>query len=561
MDMFDRVSGLSRYIKPMMNSQFPVTSLMESKDFLKYIALRDFSFSLKDLEYFDRNGLVRPVIRLKRPKLNQSRPPYLKYQYSGTDIYSFQDYFKMGLIEFPIDGDFQEWSNYSTEVLDVCLYYHPYQILQVDHIISHFNYVIKGTELDSIQNPAEYIHHLTDRLRRSIMQVKKSEVTRWINRTGLLILLDDYYGRWFKDKIPLNIFDTSSRPDRHKKLLAWAKNFSPNHILILSNMKLEEIEQFYIELSLHARKMDPIYEWFILQKIIKKSRKFKLKKQALLAQNYYDYLYMISLFIYDVTGKDMPEPDEVLRNDSRKWKGIRFGEPFDYSTKKTQNQILKYFLDDRPIELVILLEGETEERITELILEARGVDLERDGFFVYNVRGLDNLQHLKPLFRIAQLIDITVFAMLDNDKGVDDKIRLMKESAKKLGYTKDIRIRKWNRDFESENFGIDIVLDKVNQILDEKSYTRINKKDVESRMKTSGQALITAIENTISKNNRDKLKNIKKGPNIISKPYLSELLIKNRLKEIQIADDPNWNAKLPIEKELKEVFKLIPYSL
>jgi hypothetical protein len=37
--------------------------------------------------------------------------------------------------------------------------------------------------------------------------------------------------------------------------------------------------------------------------------------------------------------------------------------------------------------------------------------------------------------------------------------------------------------------------------------------------------------------------------------------MEDRLKEIQITDDPEWNAKLPIEMELKKAFRLIPSHL
>jgi hypothetical protein len=52
-------------------------------------------------------------------------------------------------------------------------------------------------------------------------------------------------------------------------------------------------------------------------------------------------------------------------------------------------------------------------------LNARAVDLEKDGFFVYNIRGQSNLENLKPLFRISHLIDITIFAMLHNDLDIE----------------------------------------------------------------------------------------------------------------------------------------------
>ena len=158
-----------------------------------------------------------------------------------------------------------------------------------------------------------------------------------------------------------------------------------------------------------------------------------MKDKALLAQEYYGYLFMVGQFIWDISHKKMPEPDEVFISDGGKWKERIYGEPFDYDTKKTQNQILKYFLIDRQVELVIIVEGETEEKVIELILEARGVDREKDGFFVYNIQGQDNLLHLKPLFRVSQLIDIIILGMVDNDRNTNQKIQKMKQYARDLG--------------------------------------------------------------------------------------------------------------------------------
>jgi Overcoming lysogenization defect protein-like, TOPRIM domain len=214
----------------------------------------------------------------------------------------------------------------------------------------------------------------------------------------------------------------------------------------------------------------------VLQQLVKTSRRYQLTNHALLAQEYYAYLFMLANFIYDLSGNKVPDPEYVLDSQKGKWKGEIFGKPFDYTTKRTQNQILNYFLWDRPFELVLVVEGQTEEKVIELILEARDVDLEKDGFFVYNIEGVDYILHLKPLFRVSQLIDISIFAMVDNDKDIDKTITKMKESAKELGYTKEIMIRKWDRDFETENFGIDKVIEKVNQILDKKGYNNVNKK-------------------------------------------------------------------------------------
>lgn len=109
----DKESGITRYVKLMLNSRFPVSNLMNSKDFLKYLSIRGFSTTEKELEYYDKLGLLRPAIRLRRPKLNETKYPNPKYKYVGTDIFALQYYNTIGSIEFPVDGDFQPWQVYT----------------------------------------------------------------------------------------------------------------------------------------------------------------------------------------------------------------------------------------------------------------------------------------------------------------------------------------------------------------------------------------------------------------------------------------------------------------
>ena len=188
------------------------------------------------------------------------------------------------------------------------------------------------------------------------------------------------------------MYDPTSYKEKLEQKIEWAAKFSPNRILLVNGMKIEEIERFYKGLSILAKQKDPLRKWFMLQQIVKNSRRFELSNEALLAQEYYAFLGMLSRFMHDLTGRQILDADDVIDSQEGKWKERVFGQPFDYNSKKTQNQILNYFLQDRPF-----VEGQTEEKVIELILEARGVDLERDGFFVYNI---DLVASLSLIFTI-----------------------------------------------------------------------------------------------------------------------------------------------------------------
>jgi hypothetical protein len=115
--LFNKESGLSKYAKVLLTAQLPSTDLLDSKNFLKFINQRGFNISINELEYYDKIGLIRPIIRLKRPKIQNSN-----YIYDETGIFALQYYYTLGLIEFPIDGDYQNWSNYNKDIEDVYLY-------------------------------------------------------------------------------------------------------------------------------------------------------------------------------------------------------------------------------------------------------------------------------------------------------------------------------------------------------------------------------------------------------------------------------------------------------
>lgn len=63
--MFERESALSRYVKVIMNSAFPATGLMNPVKFINYLKERGILLTIENLEYYDRIGAMRPILRLK----------------------------------------------------------------------------------------------------------------------------------------------------------------------------------------------------------------------------------------------------------------------------------------------------------------------------------------------------------------------------------------------------------------------------------------------------------------------------------------------------------------
>ena len=102
-----------------------------------------------------------------------------------------------------------------------------------------------------------------------------------------------------------------------------------------------------------------------------------------------------------------------------------------------------------------MVEGDTEETIINLILDALAIDPDRDGFIIHNLEGQSNINiNLGTIYYLASRDFIDVFTILDNDHEANEII---------TRYNIDTeRYHKWKRDFEYDNFGVEAVIKYVN---------------------------------------------------------------------------------------------------
>ena len=368
-----------------------------------------------------------------------------------------------------------------------------------------------------------------------------------ISQIGLCILLDEAYlpdlGH-FRSKIGEKSF--------YEEWVSWRTGkFQPKKLLEQTNSSIEKAIQLYKTYTAFAIGKDPLWKWYILIQIMRPSRRKELKGEALLAQEYYDLAYMLGNFIFDLRGTKMLEPDDLWDGRSGTWKSHIYGEPFDYKTKKTKNNILDKFLIERPLKLGIIVEGDTEELIINLILDKIHVDNKRSGFFIYNAKGQGNIKaNLRVLFHLSNLNEVRLFLILDSD--IDsDKI---KDELK--DFVMEDMIHKWKNDFEYDNFGIQAVVDTINRILSAKGYNPISLSEIESEV-SNDKVLMKVIRNVFGRENKKGLEDI------ISKKHLAEELASERLKEIEKErnTEEGWKPKLSIEIVLQKIFYKIPRSL
>jgi hypothetical protein len=101
------------------------------------------------LEFFDRTGIIKPVVRLRRQKKENNFP---KYEMTVTDIFTLKEYYyKTGSLE--LYNEYEPWSNYRDEFEEnTILFYHPFQFLPMRRLTMGLSFYFGAESLERLQN-------------------------------------------------------------------------------------------------------------------------------------------------------------------------------------------------------------------------------------------------------------------------------------------------------------------------------------------------------------------------------------------------------------------------
>jgi hypothetical protein len=533
------LASLPEYLNLILKLDHPQTNLFKADKFLAFLKRRDISISKDDLEYYDERDVLRPVLRLHKPT---SKEGPLRNSTVDISIDGLKEYYKMGLAELPVTGDFQPWKNYIDNYEEKVLqFYHPLQLISVRHSVMDNHIPLKAGSLESVD--PENSENLMYRLKQQSSKLMEGSYKRSkeiIPKIGLLMLLGEIYSPLVKRmRIQRDIANIYKR-------YKWTSNkFSPQKLMEYTGMSVEDIKGLYNYLCGRGYYIDPLENWFPLLQLIKRSAIEKLEGKALLSQDYYTLAYVLSNFIYELIGEKMLDPDDMNDGTRGEWKKEIYGDPFDYDTRKTRNIILDNYLASRPFRLILVVEGDTEEIIVNSILNALAINPDRDGFIIHNLEGQSNIKiNLGTIYYLASKDFIDVFAILDNDHDANEIITNYNIDPK--------RYHKWERDLEYDNFGVEMVVKYVNVELKQNGLRQISKNEVEKELSATNRAMMNIIEILIRKENRIKYE--------IPKRLICKSLISDRVKEIEEARKrgENWEPRLPIEVILKNVFGIFP---
>jgi hypothetical protein len=532
-------NDLSVYLRHILDSRYPQSNLYRVSEFLAFLHKRGITITKDELEYYDKKEIIRPVLRLHRQPANEGSN---KYSEVNTSMFGLKECLGTGLVTFPANGDFQPWRNYLDNGEEkVMQFYHPFQFVLIRYSTAGNNISVYPSNLEKLDpiNFKSILNSLQNHSSRLIAGSYKRSI-EFTPKLGLLLLLDEAYGPLVK-----NMKFQSNATEAYDWNTWREGEFSPKQILERAGMTIEETKELYLDLSNTGYNIDPLANWFPLLQLMKRSAISKLEGTALLSQNYYTLARMVSHFIYEITGEKMLDPDDSSEGSRGKWTTKIYGAPFDYSSRKTRNNILDNYLAVRQFRLILVVEGQTETAIINKLLEVLGICPDRAGLIVHNLEGQQNIRmNLQTIYYLAGKDFIEVFTILDNDQESAEIITKNNIDAD--------RYHKWSRDFEYDNFGTEVVLDYVNLMLKSSGLKELLMEEVVEELSQNNGGLVHIIERLISKKNKIKY--------LISKRSMCESLMSKRFSEIEFTrkEGKNWEPSLPIERVLRRVLEKFP---
>jgi hypothetical protein len=535
------VPEIHEFMKLVLESQFSQFHLLTHKDFLDELKKRGVIVHEQYLEYLDKTGLLRPCLRIKIPTHESHGFRYGSFV--PVTPRELKDAYDNQQIEFPKSGDYKSWKTYNKKKFKIKLLYHPWQLFFVNNLV----------RIEKIKTPARFFiqkrfnekrfFEQEKQLYRKVIKIMKEKTANEFNPfIGLLMLLEERYypnitNKFYLDPNDKKLFNKWKKWKKQKKIT--------KKILKRTGFTLQKLKEMYNHLAFEFNNLDPINQLNPLPEIINRNKRRKFTGDALVAQDYFDALQLMSMFIQDLDGTKMLSP-----YDSNPWltgwKEMKYGEPYDLKSQKTIQRILSDFITKRPIICSIIYEGKTEDKVIREIFKAIDVfDPESSGIHLYEAEGSGNLnqKNLDGYIMRANLVENDVYIIVDKDAE-----GLLKKHLENNNIKQENCII-WKQDFELDNFGLDLILKTYNKILTRNNKGGITREEIEKEMKK--KPWFEAINSVIYKKYQIK--------QIISKPDLAIKILKSRIKQIENEyNTGEWKPVYPIEQILKPILRRVP---
>jgi hypothetical protein len=523
--------------KEMLSNPFSQSRILSSWRFAQFLEERGSWITEEGLETLEKEGLLRPLFRLRHVKQQD--------HFQGVLISNdtLPSYLAEGLIEFPKSGDFKPWSTFKKGFeTSVSLYYHPAQALVIDRFLHAVTFTLWGPSLrdspaDTIEVLAKHYYQFKDVCHKSLPILEA--------KIGLLMLLETPYAPSYRQRISLGLTGDSEA----ERWSAWRRTFRPEDIIEKTGMQIDDIVRWRNALALEAIHFDPLGKWFLLVRCAKYGKRAQLRGDALRAQDYYEHVSLLNMFLKDLTGQPQPEPDDIADASDHSWKRKIYGPDFDINTLESQKKIIdEYFQRARLItKLLLIVEGDTEETCIPPLCHAMNWAFEVDGELV-TLHGVGGLNNLRSLLEAVKQDKVVPFVIVDDDPGARRSI----DDLLGRGLLDKSNVRVWKRNFEEDNFTLDTILGAVNEILREDGQL-LSRSEIEPS--NQSRTVWDSLEKAFYLKYRISIKEK------ISKPDFARRLIQPRLAEIRKEVKENkYKPKLEIEEALFDAWTRIFHS-
>jgi len=115
--------------------------------------------------------------------------------------------------------------------------------------------------------------------------------------------------------------------------------FDPEEALMKSGLTLDELQNWRRQIAAEARHLDPLEKWYLLVRHCTYDKRKKLKGDALFAQDCYEIVEMLGVFLEELTGDPQYGPDDLCDGRHGKWKKEWYGAEVDFANKDVLRNI------------------------------------------------------------------------------------------------------------------------------------------------------------------------------------------------------------------------------
>jgi hypothetical protein len=431
------------------------------------------------LERFERLGLFRPLLRVKRPpyKVKIERSADGKtYKELGVleegeawdgelQEHRWAFSFNMGIprnwwdarcLWSPESVPFQPWSTFQEEGIDS--YYSEFQCFHLADLLNWTNETVAVDFLAELSESdiKDYVERSKRRAEKLIATISQRSLIHHEIAVVCQAISNRYYPHTTSDGRTITVTEPLGW-DWHKYRREWdarafcaALGTSPEKILEMDSRVAREIGG-----------IDPMNDWRDLLRFISARKKSQLKGKALFAQTLLAMHKMLAFFYEDITGTKSPEVIEYEAYVQR-----RYGKQATTDTLSALEYIAnEYRLNPRP-SLILVVEGDSEaEQIPALVEAIYGTSLSTAGIELVNLKGIDEFAGRKGSDRYGALekfIDAyhhrqtIVCVLLDNEGRArqtrDRLLRAQSRFSPKRKVTKPEYVQLWDRNYEFDNF-------------------------------------------------------------------------------------------------------------